>query len=138
MTGKQRSIWRESETQALFEALATQGRTLEELAEAVGTRTMEQVYCKLQNTRTRFKNDDPEIRRVLREEFKKYQSSLKQRTEQQSLLNCEDGSCAPKEPHHSRRIWTREEMDVLMAALYRHGTSISAIARELNNTRTNK
>ena len=81
MTGKQRSIWRESETQALFEALATQGRTLEELAEAVGTRTIEQVYCKLQNTRTRFKNDDPEIRRVLREEFKKYQSSLKRRTE---------------------------------------------------------
>ena len=84
MTVKQRSIWRESETQALFEALATQGRTLEELAEAVGTRTMEQVYCKLQNTRTRFKNDDPEIRRVLREEFKKYQSSLKRRTEQQT------------------------------------------------------
>ena len=82
MTGKQRSIWRESETQALFEALATQGRTLEELAEAVGTRTIEQVYCKLQNTRTRFKNDDPEIRRVLREEFKKYQSSLKRRIEQ--------------------------------------------------------
>ena len=95
MTGKQRSIWRESETQALFEALATQGRTLEELAEAVGTRTMEQVYCKLQNTRTRFKNDDPEIRRVLREEFKKYQSSLKQRTQKQTLLKCDDERCAP-------------------------------------------
>lgn len=64
--------WNENETQALFDALASQGKTLEELADAVGTRTIEQVYCKLQNTRRKFKNDDPEIRRVLRSEFQKY------------------------------------------------------------------
>ena len=72
--------WNETETQALFKALAssTQGKTLEELAEAVGgTRTIEQVYCKLQNTRRKFKNDDPEIRRVLRTEFQKYQKCKK-------------------------------------------------------------
>ena len=56
----------------MFDALASQGKTLEELADAVGTRTIEQVYCKLQNTRRKFKNDDPEIRRVLRSEFQKY------------------------------------------------------------------
>ena len=52
---------------------------MEELASAVGTRTIEQVYCKLQNTRTKFKNNDPEIRRILREEFHKYRNSLRQR-----------------------------------------------------------
>ena len=77
---KQRTIWKESETRALFEALAYQNQTLESLAAAVGSRSMEQVYCKLQNTRTKFKNEDPEIRRVLRDEFQKYQHSLKRRT----------------------------------------------------------
>ena len=33
--------WNEDETQALFGALAAQGKTLEELSEAVGTRTIE-------------------------------------------------------------------------------------------------
>ena len=74
---KQRLTWTENETQALFGALASNGKTLLELADAVGTRTMEQVYCKLQNTRYRFKTDDPEIRRVLRDEFRTYQHSLK-------------------------------------------------------------
>ena len=66
---------------------------------------MEQVYCKLQNTRYRFKTDDPEIRRVLRDEFRTYQHSLKQR-----ILNA---SYSDRKEVRTRRMWSREEMDIL-------------------------
>ena len=107
---------------------------MEELADSVGTRTMEQVYCKLQNMRTKFKNDDPEIRRVLREEFQKYQDSIKRRTSK-TTQEREDGR---KNSHQGRRMWTIEEMNTMCEALKTHGTSVRAITRELNFSRTGK
>lgn len=35
-------------------------------------------------------------------------------------------------------MWSREEMDKLATALSRHGTSVSAIVRELDHSRTQK
>ena len=35
-------------------------------------------------------------------------------------------------------MWSREEMDILVGALAKHGVSVSAIARELKETRTQK
>ena len=95
---------------------------------------MEQVYCKLQNLRTKFKNDDPEIRRVLREEFHKYQISLKRRTFK-TIQDREDGR---RNAHLGRRMWTVEEMNTMCGALKTFGASVSAITRELNYSRTAK
>ena len=35
-------------------------------------------------------------------------------------------------------MWSQEEMERLTAALSKHGTSVSAIVRELNHSRTQK
>ena len=43
-----------------------------------------------------------------------------------------------KMPRRGRRMWSKAEMDVLTRALTEHGTSVRAIAKELDNTRTQK
>lgn len=137
---QQRKIWKKSETQSLFDALAEQGKTLEQLASAVGTRSIEQVYCKLQNTRTKFKNNDPEIRRVLREEFHKYRLSVRKRDGKKNpqLKRCKKEPTSASMEENKRRIWTREEMEIVCETLRRFGTSVSAITQALDDSRTNK
>ncbi len=103
---------------------------------------MAQVYCKLQNLRTKFKNDDPEIKRVLREEFQQYQRTLNKQPNATAK-----GSTAKLFKQNdnlrqmgmlARRMWSREEMDTLIRALGKYGVSVSAIARELKQTRSQK
>ena len=120
---------------------------LEELVDNVSSHSLSQVFCKLRLIKTRFQQDDAEIRRMLQDSWSDYRK-LQEKCYQPVAVAAAgpEQRVASKHGHHrisklprhkrQRRIWNQQEMEILRETLQNHGTSISAITRALKGQRT--